>query len=63
MVLSKAELKKGSAQQFWIRKLTKAGGSRYLSIGTLIPTDWQVVKVYLEKQTEGVCVLRLVQIK
>lgn len=63
MVLSKKELEEQGSQQFWVRKLTKAGGSRYLSVGTLLPADWQIVKVYLEQQGEGVCVLRLVQIK
>jgi len=48
---------------FYLRKLTKAGGSRYLSVGTILPQDWEAVKVYMEQLKDGVCILRLEQIK
>jgi len=48
---------------FQVRRLTKSGSSRYLSIGTVLPQDWEIVKVFVEKLDGGVCVLRLEQIK
>tara|TARA_Y100000310_G_scaffold154415_1_gene153969 strand:+ start:1540 stop:1731 length:192 start_codon:yes stop_codon:yes gene_type:complete len=36
-----------SDNTFYLRKLTKAGSSRYLSVGTLLPKDWTAVKVYV----------------
>ena len=46
-----------------IRKLTKSGSSRYLSVGTILPEGWEAVKVFVIEQTEDVCVLRLELIK
>lgn len=63
MVTSREEMREKASQQFQLRKLTKAGSSRYLSVGKILPTDWQAVKVYVERLDSGVCVLRLVQIK
>ena len=51
------------SKPFTIRKIAKSGSSRYLSIGTLLPSDWVAVKVFIEKLDGGVCVLRLEQIK
>jgi len=51
------------SEVFTIRKLAKSGNSRYLSVSKLIPSDWQAVKVFVEKLEGGVCVLRLEQIK
>jgi len=50
-------------KQFTIRKIARSGNSRYLSISNLIPPDWIAVKVFLEKQEGGVCILKLEQIK
>ncbi len=58
----KAE-QKPQDKTFHLRKLTKAGSSRYLSVGTLLPQDWSAVKVYVEQLSGGVCVLKLEQIK
>jgi len=63
MDISKEKVREQAARQFYIRRLTKSGASRYLSIGTLLPLDWQAVKVYVEQLDKGICVLRLVQIK
>ena len=48
---------------FHVRKLTKSGSSRYLSIGTIIPIDWTAVKMTVEKLEGGICILKLEQIK
>ena len=45
-----------------LRKLTKSGSSRYLSVGTILPQGWTNLKVYVEQIDNDVCVLRLVPI-
>jgi len=46
-------------QEFHLRKLARSGISRYLSVGTLLPIEWEAVKVYIDKQDSSTCVLRL----
>ncbi len=41
------------------RKIAKSGNSRYLSVGKILPEDWLVVKVSIEKLEDTVCVLRI----
>jgi len=36
----------------FLRTLTKSGGSRYLSVGKILPQDWTNVKVIVEYQGE-----------
>lgn len=48
---------------FYLRKLTKSGASRYLSIGKILPSEWDAVKVFVVEITGEVCVLRLELIK
>lgn len=50
-------------KSFYLRKLTKAGGARYLSVGKILPLDWQAVKVYVGTPTDGSITLKLIQIK
>ena len=50
-------------KSFYLRKLTKAGGARYLSVGRILPPDWQAVKIYVSSPTNESIVLRLIQIK
>lgn len=54
-----AEAKQSS---FDLRKLTKSGASRYLSVSTILPKDWIAVKVYVLEATEGSVTLKLVRI-
>ncbi len=49
-------------ESFYLRKLAKSGGSRYLSVGKILPEDWQAVKVYVIQLKKGICVLKLEQI-
>ncbi len=61
---SKPEAKKEPlGQNFYIRRLNKAGGSRYLSVGKILPVDWEAVKVYVRDLPGGWVELLLVQIK
>ena len=51
------------AKPFTIRKLSKSGNSRSMSIGTILPPNWVAVKVIILGKYEGVIDLRLEQIK
>ena len=58
------EIVEGKDKQiFHLRKLTKSGSSRYLSVGTILPSNWLAVKVFVIVKGENVFVLRLEQIK
>ena len=48
---------------FWIRKLTKSGGTKYLSITTILPSTWQAVKIKAIVESDEVYVLRIEPIK
>jgi len=61
-MVAKTEQKKED-KSFYLRKLTKAGGARYLSVGKILPSDWQAVKVYVSLLADGSIALRLIQIK
>jgi len=50
-------------KSFFLRKLTKAGGARYLSVGKILPPDWEAVKVYMSVTTDTSILLKLIQIK
>jgi len=51
------------SEVFTVRKLAKSGNSRYLSVGKILPPSWVAVKLTVQKLEEGVCVLKLEQIK
>lgn len=51
------------ATPFHLRTLTKSGGSRYLSVGTILPKDWRAVKVYVLHLDKGACSLTIVPIR
>lgn len=58
------ELKsKPQDKSFYLRKLTKAGSARYLSVGAILPRDWVAVKVFVWQVDSGAYILRLEQIK
>ena len=63
MVTEKVNKPLVESKPFFVRKLTKAGGSKYLSIGSILPTDWEACKVIVERLDGGVYILRLEQIK
>lgn len=48
---------------FHLRKLTRAGSARYLGVGTILPKDWEAVKVYVEDMSASQCILRIVPIR
>ena len=51
------------SKPFTIRKLAKSGNSRYISVGKILPMEWEAVKIVVERIDKGVCILRLEQIK
>jgi len=59
---SKTARERIRADSFVLRKLSKAGAARYLSIGTILPKEWEAVKVYVVSQDATTYVLRLEQI-
>lgn len=58
----KLEVKRVGTGAFYTRKLTKTGGTRMLSVGRVLPTDWQVVKLSVVKLEGDECILRLVRL-
>ena len=56
------EKPKGSTT-FYLRTLSKSGGTRYLSVGTILPPEWQHVKVFVLEQNSNKITLLLERIK
>jgi len=52
-----------TTQGFFVRKLTRSGNSRSISVGTILPLDWVAVKLTVLKIDKGVREIRLEQIK
>lgn len=52
-----------SNRPFHLRKLAKSGSSRYISVGTILPKDWEAVKVYVEDLTAEGCLLKIIPIR
>jgi len=50
------------SRPFFVRKLTKAGGSRYLSITNILPKEWTAVKISVESLDKETCLLKLEKI-
>lgn len=51
------------SKPFTIRKLSRSGNSRSMSIGKLLPPDWVAVKVTVTFKGQHICVLELEEIK
>jgi len=50
-------------KDYFIRKLARSGSSRYISVSTILPKDWEAVKIVVENlSTEG-CLLRIIPIR
>lgn len=58
----KPKTKRTQAGEFYSRKLSKAGGTRILSVGRVLPADWQVVKLSVVKLEGNECLLKLVRL-
>ena len=54
---------KVDTQPFYLRKLAKSGSSRYLSVGTILPKDWEAVKVYVVYLDSQKCILEILPIR
>jgi len=44
---------------FYSRKLVGTGGTRTLSVGKLLPTDWQLVNISVLKLEGKECILKI----
>lgn len=44
---------------FYPRKIGKAGGTRTLAVGKILPPDWLVVKVSVLTQTDKAYILKI----
>ena len=63
MMLQNKMVVKRPTLPFFIRKLGQRGNARSMSVGKMLPGHWVAVKVTVEKLSEGVCTLRIEQIK
>lgn len=57
-----AKIQRLTAKDFYVRTLARSGGTRYLSLGAILPKEWEVVKIYVEGQSPNSCLLRIVQL-
>lgn len=48
---------------YHLRRLARSGSSRYLSVGKLLPPDWDMVKVFILNMDKERCTIRLEVIK
>lgn len=62
MEITKEQLESIKKAPFSLRTLSKSGGSRYLSVGTLLPEGLDKVKVYALVIDGGTCLLLLEKI-
>lgn len=53
------KVKPKRSDSFFSRKIGKAGGTRTLSVGNILPRDWQVVKVTVQEFTDKEYLLRI----
>jgi len=51
--------KPGQDKSFYARKVAKSGAARYIAVSRILPPDWQMVKVSVEKLEGNICILRL----
>jgi len=49
--------------RLFLRKLAKSGGTRYLAVGTIMPEDWEFVKVFAKRISAKVITLRLEKVE
>ena len=60
------EIKEREAKEanttFYFRRITRSGKTRYLSLGSILPGDWEACKVYAKVVSDEVVVLRLEKI-
>ena len=62
MVTQKQTKVSAKQQTFYHRKITKAGGTRTLALGRMIPDDWLLVKCRVVKIEGKVCLIELIKL-
>lgn len=50
-------------RSLFLRKVTKSGKTRYLSVAAILPSDWENVKVQIVTLTSGGCTLKITPIR
>ncbi len=58
-MVQEKQVKPKRSNSFYSRKIGKAGGTRTLSVGNILPKDWQVVKVTVKEFSDRECLLRI----
>jgi len=53
------KVKRPNSKLFYSRKIGKAGHTRTLSVGRILPSDWLVVKVEVLKLEGKECILKI----
>jgi len=46
-------------RSFYARKVAKSGAARYIAVSRILPPDWQMVKVSVEKLEGNICILKI----
>ena len=60
---AKVKTQKLIVSGYHIRKLAKSGGSRYIAVSTILPKDWEAVKIYVEQLSSEGALLRIIPIR
>lgn len=53
------KVKRVNSKPFYPRKIGKAGHTRTLSVGRILPNDWEMVKVSVLKLEGKECILKV----
>jgi len=61
-VVTERKVRKLNEKPFYSRRIGKAGATRTLSVGRILPSDWTIVKVVVEKLEGEECVLRITRL-
>ena len=56
---TRPKVKQKKTNSFYPRKLVGSGGTRTLSLGKILPSDWAMVKVSVLKREGNECILKL----
>lgn len=59
MVIEKRKVSKQASSQFYHRKLARAGSTRYLAVGKILPSSWSFVQVEVKGLTDKECLLKI----
>jgi len=61
-VLTYRTVKRRDQPPFYHRKVSGRGGTRSMSVGRILPSDWLIVRVQVVKLEGGVCILQITKL-